>query len=129
MQGGTTPQIGGKMADGAIYAGISPDTHEPMYTTSARVVDHYNWNRGAEYCRALKINGHVGWRLPTKDELSVLYNNREAIGGFDTSGAESVGWYWSFSEEGGDLVWGQRFSDGEQYYNIKTYVSSVRCVR
>jgi len=129
VQGSTTPRIGDKMPDGAIYAGISPDRGEPMYTTPATAIGHYNWNKGAEYCAALKRNGHQDWRLPTKDELNVLYNNRAAIGGFDTSGLETFGWYWSSSEGDRSLAWGQRFSDGDQYYNLKTYESSVRCAR
>jgi hypothetical protein len=33
--------------------------------------------------------------MPTKSELNVLFNNRAAIGGFDLSGSEPSGWYWS----------------------------------
>src|SRR5437868_10026201 len=28
-----TPQVGDKMPDGSVYAGISPDTNQPIYTT------------------------------------------------------------------------------------------------
>ena len=129
VQGSTTPKIGDKMPDGAIYAGISPDMHKPLYATPVTAIGHYDWNKGAEYCAALKTNGHPDWRLPTKDELNVLYNNSAAIGGFDTSGLETFGWYWSSSEGDHGLVWGQRFSDGTQGNHLKTYDSSVRCVR
>ena len=33
-----------------------------------------------------------GWRLPTKDELNTLYQNKDKIGGFANSG------YWSCTE-------------------------------
>jgi hypothetical protein len=33
-----------------------------------------------------------GWRLPTKDELSLLYTNKDKIGGFVNA------WYWSSTE-------------------------------
>src|SRR5713101_9753590 len=29
----TEPRIGDRMVDGTVYAGISPDTNKPMYTT------------------------------------------------------------------------------------------------
>src|SRR5438270_13141473 len=29
------PQVGGKMPDGSVYAGISPETNKPIYTTQA----------------------------------------------------------------------------------------------
>lgn len=117
------------MPDGAIYAGISPDTDEPLYAAPAAATGVYNWNRAAEYCAAMRIHGPQGWRVPTKDELNLLYNNRDGIGGFDTSGSDHGGWYWSSSEVDPDFAWAQRFSDGEQYYNLRNYVSSVRCVR
>lgn len=40
-------------------------------------------------CKNSQIGGHNDWRLPTITELSLLYTNREAIGGF----MKSV--YWS----------------------------------
>jgi hypothetical protein len=33
------------------------------------------------------------WRVPSKNGLNVLFNNRAAIGGFDISGTVTVGWY------------------------------------
>ena len=34
-----------------------------------------------------------GWRLPTKDELNILYENKDKIGGFASNN------YWSSTEE------------------------------
>jgi hypothetical protein len=67
--------------------------------------------------------------VPTKNELNVLFNNRAAIGGFDISGSNPSGWYWSSSFYDKWNAWGQRFSDGFQNDFSKVYPSSVRCVR
>tara|TARA_R110001606_G_scaffold26570_3_gene85855 strand:+ start:64 stop:825 length:762 start_codon:yes stop_codon:yes gene_type:complete len=64
-----------------------------------------------------------GWRLPTKDELNVLYENKDKIGGF------AYDYYWSSTEYGNSSAWLQFFGGGGQlYYNKSSnyYVRSVR---
>ena len=123
------PQIGDKMPDGTVYAGLSPDTNKPMYTTPADAPLTYNFNQAQKYAAKLDAHGHQDWRVPTKVELNVLYQNRAAIGGFKESGSEPVGWYWSSSQVNNFVAWDQRFSDGTQYNGGKVNDSSLRCVR
>lgn len=33
-----------------------------------------NWHDARLYCFALNIDGKIGWRLPTVDELHIIYN-------------------------------------------------------
>jgi hypothetical protein len=40
----------------------------------------------------------MDWFLPSKDELNLLYQNREAVGGFADTGYPS---YWSSTQKGG----------------------------
>jgi hypothetical protein len=90
------------------------------------------FNAAKEYAQGLnaqKAHGHEDWHVPTKNELNVLFNNRAAIGGFDISGSDPSGWYWSSSSFNIWLAWGRRFSDGYQDYYNKYNPSSVRCVR
>ncbi len=77
----------------------------------------------AKLCADLVLGGYSDWYLPSKDELNQLYINRVAIGGFASNG------YWSSSEYGNGLAWGQGFVDGGQYglYKYSTYY--VRAVR
>ena len=35
---------------------------------------NFNWPDADRFCRTLKAGGHVGWRLPSIDELATLYN-------------------------------------------------------
>jgi len=80
----------------------------------------------AEACRALGS----AWYLPALDELNVLYTNHAAIGGFNTSGTWTSGYYWSSSENGSYYGRMQRFNDGYvSNGGNKNYVCNVRCVR
>ena len=77
------------------------------------------WEDAKETCE--NLGG--GWRLPTKDELDLLYENKNKIGGFALSD------YWSSTEVDNDNVWLQNFTDGVQYSFIKTVTYNVRAVR
>ena len=123
------PTPGDKMPDGTIYAGISPDTNKPMYATPADASLTMTFNGAKEYAAKLDAHGHQDWRVPTKVELNVLFNNRAAIGGFNVSGSDPAGWYWSSSQDDVWTAWEQRFSDGPQGYSLQDLPSSVRCVR
>jgi len=123
------PKIGDKMPDGTIYAGISPDTNKPMYASPADASLAMRFNEAQKYAAQFDAYGHKDWHVPMKAELNVLFNNRAAIGGFDISGSNPAGWYWSASPNNKWNAWGQRFSDGYQNNNNKDNHSAVRCVR
>jgi hypothetical protein len=74
---------------------------------------------------------HDDWRVPTKNELNVLFNNRAALDGFGVSPHDPDGWHWSSSSDDEWRAWGQRFSDGLQdTFDInKVFYSRVRLVR
>lgn len=50
------------------------------------------WDSAKLLCENSTVGGYDDWRLPTIDELGVLYNNREHIGNFDLDT-----YYWSSS--------------------------------
>ena len=78
-----------------------------------------NWDEAIVACKKLG----TGWRLPTKDELYMLYKNKEEIGGFASN------YYWSSSEYDKSNAWHQDFFSGYQgnYNKYSTYY--VRAVR
>ena len=126
----TEPKPGDRMADGTVFAGVSPDTGKPIYATPGDAPLTMRWKAAMEYAAKLDAHGHDDWRVPTKSELNVMFNNRAAIGGFDISGSDPAGWYGSSSQHNYGLnAWDQRFSDGHQYGLNKHFVSSLRCVR
>ena len=124
-------QIGDKMTDGTIYAGISPDTKEAMYVTAKDAGLITTFNQAKKCASKLDAHGHKDWRLPTEAELNVLFKNREKgalKGAFNLKSENGAGYYWSSKRAYIILGSGLSFSDG-QYYYIRNALTSVRCVR
>jgi hypothetical protein len=122
---------GGKMPDGTIYAGISPDTGRRMFTTPVDAPGVYTWGEAMEYCKTLSVSGHDDWRVPSIEELAVQFGNRADIGGFNETGRmkNASGYYWSSLQIDDEEAWGQLFSDGFHEDFSKSQPSSLRCVR
>ena len=78
-----------------------------------------NWDDAKKACADLGD----GWRLPTMDELNILYQNQDKIGGF------AFNYYWSSTEVGFDGAWIQFFGDGPQANYGKGYTYYVRAIR
>jgi hypothetical protein len=121
-------EIGDEMEDGTIYAGISPDTHKPMYATPMDAGLTFTFNEAQEVASMVHANGHNDWRVPSKGELNVLWENRnkgKLKGTFNKTDQ-----YWSSSlYDDGYGLWDQRFSDGNQYFSYEYCELSLRCVR
>jgi len=65
-----------------------------------------------------------GWRLPTKDELNLLYKNKNTLGSFTDYP------YWSSTEYDSDQAWYQIFDNGRQvHYQKAQFPVYVRAVR
>jgi hypothetical protein len=64
-----------------------------------------------------------GWRLPTKEELNMMYENMDKIGGF----ADDA--YWSSTDVGNLIAYRQFFDDGYQTFSPKGNSHYVRAVR
>jgi hypothetical protein len=79
----------------------------------------YTWDDAMKACADLGD----GWRLPTKDELNLLYENKEKIGGFASSN------YWSSTENDNNIAWNQSFGGGGQGNVNKNATDYVRAVR
>jgi hypothetical protein len=79
------------------------------------------WNTANKYCKSLG----EGWRLPTKQELNLMYTNlhKKRLGGFANDA------HWSSSEYGFDFAWLKDFLDGTKYYTNKNRRYRVRAVR
>lgn len=68
------------------------------------------------------------WFMPSKDESSIVYDNMTVITG-QGGDAFGTGYYWSSSEDVGDNVWGQNFSDGDQHTYSNTQFARCRLLR
>ena len=65
------PNVGDRMRDGTIYAGISPDTGRKMFTTAADAALTMKWKTAMDYAAGLEAPGHDDWRVPSKGEPNV----------------------------------------------------------
>ena len=129
MMSSTLEKPGTVMPDGSVYAGVSPATGRPMYTTEGFAARLLFSDAAVIHASKIDAHGHKDWRVPTKAELSVLFENRAAIGGFDTTGSTLEGWYWSSVNAEGDCAPVKRFSDGAEFNVDKVAPAVLRCVR
>ncbi len=81
------------------------------------------------YVNQHRTNTGKPWHVPSKDELNVLYENKDTISNF-TINLSGYEYYWSSSESASSNAWYQRFSSGAQNRSNKYGTSvRVRCVR
>jgi TolB-like protein len=95
------------------------------------ILDSCTWGQAKFVVRNYRGGGYSDWRLPTKDELNIVYQNLRAknIGNLGDSGHwSSTEWYGKNRTYDGPYF--QNFSDGRQYINSGgTSFNSVRAVR
>jgi len=81
------------------------------------------WDDATAACAALGD----GWRLPSKDELNILYQNKNEISGFADAN------YWSSTELDNNGAWSgawrQSIENGFQGASPKDFPEYVRAVR
>ena len=94
--------------------------------TAANIESPYN---AAVFCNDLEAHGHDDWYLPAQDELAVLYQYRNDIGGFNLTGPFASTSYLSSSEQHQIAAVRVRFTDGNILTVHKHVSLSVRCVR
>lgn len=82
------------------------------------------WEKAVLACREYRSGGFSDWRLPSKEELTRLYENRIAIGGF----VERY-YYWSSTESDKNDAWDQSFRTGAHNLGYKLDNNFVRPVR
>ena len=78
-----------------------------------------NWEDAMKACADLGD----GWRLPTRLELLIMYDNQNEIGGFALAN------YWSSTEFDNFIAWLQDFNYGSQNDGSKGLSGYVRAVR
>ena len=70
--------------------------------------DYLLWEDANVLCKSSMMGGYTDWRLPTRNELITMYNERNTIGGFSSN---YNSYYWS-SEVAPILYWTVLFRDG-----------------
>jgi len=103
-----------------IYAGPKGD-HGMI--VSSKEVGSVDWEKAQKICAAYKVGTYGGWRLPSKDELNIIYQNRKYLGNYTKGG------YWSGTEEGKNSAMSQNFTNGNMSKANKQTQMAVRAVR
>jgi hypothetical protein len=100
-----------------------------------------DWTRANNLCQNSTLGGHNNWRLPTLDELLVLYKNRDEIGDFKQSKSYDLFYfYWSSTPPDyiNNLYYALNMTNGDTwvfYSSISSFSSDfdhffyARCVR
>lgn len=74
-------------------------------------------------------NGQRDGFLPNKEELNLLYLQKERVGGFPNFSSFGNSFYWSSSRRDTIDVWAQSFMDGTQGDTNNGNPSRVRAIR
>lgn len=83
-----------------------------------------SWATAIKSCKEYRGGGYEDWRLPNKDELDRLYENRLSIGGF-----KERNYYWSSTESDRNDAWDLSFRRGNHNLGYKLEYNYVRPVR
>ena len=109
---------------GVVFAITSDGLHGKAMSVSET---NCNWDNAKTWC----ANLGPAWKLPTKDELLVIYRNKAVIdSALKTNGYTTLssGWCWSSEWYDEFCAWGVRMRDGctgnpDKY--LSTYVRAV----
>jgi hypothetical protein len=98
---------------------------------TADILNNCNNVYSAAYaCNALVLGGYSDWYLPSLWELNKLYENRQLIGGFQTTEVVVADcWYWSSTEWDANYGRFVNFSNGFNGNFYKNNSINVRAVR
>ena len=88
-----------------------------------------NWSTANSNCNNSTKEGKSDWRLPTKDELLTMYNNKAALQGVSGFTAFVSNWYWSSTVYSSGEHWVVYFNNGSTFNSNDTNSWYVRCVR
>jgi hypothetical protein len=109
---------------GTSIAGTSTTLGTGLANTTAIVNGCGTTTIAARLCNNLVSGGYSDWYLPSRDELTRLYNNRISIGGFNNAS------YWSSSQAGSTTAWSINFSNGtSSSTSTKSTLMNVRAIR
>ncbi|WP_114750612.1 polysaccharide lyase family 8 super-sandwich domain-containing protein [Pleomorphovibrio marinus] len=121
------PQLYGDHGDrmiNAVRSGIYAGKENTAVILPQYTADDIYGDFAAKVCSRCQDGGYGDWYLPSKDELDMLYQWKDELGGFDSD------LYWSSTEYNIGFVWGQNFSGyGGQFTQNKGSRYAVRCIR
>ena len=82
-----------------------------------------SWDGAIQGAEDFEANGFSDWRLPTLDEMNLLYDQRAYLGEFQPT------WYWSSTEGDGQFQMTIYFLDGTRPSYLRTALHPYRVIR
>jgi hypothetical protein len=89
-------------------------------------------NQAKNYCTNLRLAGSSGWRLPSSNELSGIFDETQNVDGWHVKGGiRLTGWMWtSTAANDSGEIWIFNFASGKRYSNLLAFGSPrALCVR
>ena len=83
----------------------------------------------ANVCNGFEINGISDWYLPSKEELTMLYDQMDLLEDQEGFTAFQDGKYWSSSEQDQDHAHNKDFGNGNDGFFLKSTACYVRGIR
>ena len=109
--------LGDTLFDGSIVFYINASCNHGMAAYPEDEGEALSWIEAKLLARAQGES----WHLPSKEELALLYEQKDIVGGFANVN------YWSNTEYDQNWVWHQCFSNGAQnYYGLKSFSIGTR---
>ncbi|MEI6269990.1 MAG: DUF1566 domain-containing protein [Methylococcaceae bacterium] len=118
-----TNKLGDFLPDGSIVFFVDASL---KYGLAAKPKDEIKRSRWPEAKLLASAHG-LDWHLPTKEELALLYAQKDVVGGFVSDFVSNS--YWSSTEYDSIYAWSQQFSNGKQSSTVKHQTCLVRTVR
>ena len=109
---------------GVVFAVTTDGRHGKAVSVSETKCD---WRSAKTWCTKLSYS----WRLPTKDELMVVYRKKSAVNSaLSDNGYEALssGWHWASESNGEACAWSVYMGNGSSSYGNKNGNFSVRAV-
>jgi hypothetical protein len=117
---------------GTLISGADLTSYGAGAQNSLDIINGCGLAEAASACLNLVYGGYSDWYLPSRDELTILYQNRAAIGGFvNTNFGSGFEYYWSSTEynNNASFAWVRDFGSGYSGNGGKNGYYRVRAVR
>jgi membrane-bound inhibitor of C-type lysozyme len=127
MQKQAATAIGAKYGGGIVCSWKDSKGKAGLIVAEKDLPGLFNWTAAMDTCAGIRINNVSGWRLPTQEELLVLYANRILTGGFENTMP-----YWSsspYQDDPANFAWSLVFSTSERSKELKNQGQAIRLVR
>jgi len=115
-----------KIGDKGPGGGTIFSARDGKYMECSEDLGIHTWSIAVTLTHNYDGGGFYDWRLPTRDELDLMYVNLQLRNLVRFTNSEGI--HWSSMESGGN-AWGIRFDDGKHYSVEKTNRRHVRAIR